>query len=172
MSDAQDPTPNSGGRPLKFKSVAELQHKIDEYFGECDAHIAERQVFKQKVNGDRHLATERYITDPLPDGVNGPAYALSTSRAVLMVYESGEYDEKATDFGEAGMRSSNAIKAAKDRVAANIEQRIMNGGTPAAAGVFRLKNNNGWKDRQEVDRATRDQQLPLIAGLALAKLGG
>lgn len=161
---------NLGGRPLKFKSVAELKQKIEQYFGECDSHVATRQVFKQKVDGSQYLATEQYITEPQPYTVNGLAYALNTSRAVLMDYESGMHDEKAEDFDETGERFSNAIKEAKARVAANIELRTMNGETPAAAGIFWLKNNNGWRDRQEVDHTTKDQPLPLLAGLAPAKL--
>lgn len=161
---------NLGGRPLKFKSVAELRQKIDEYFGECDSHVAERQVFKKKVDGSQYLATEQYITDPQPYTVNGLAVALNTSRDVIMDYESGKYDEKAEDFDENGDRYSNTIKEAKAKVAANIELRTMNGETPAAAGIFWLKNNNGWRDRQEVDHTTKDQPIPLLAGLAPAKL--
>ncbi|WMM74456.1 terminase small subunit [Rhodococcus pyridinivorans] len=161
---------NKGGRPLKFQSVAELQRKIDEYFGECDSHVATRQYFKKKADGTQYLAEEEYLTDQQPYTVNGLAYALDTSRDVLIDYESGKYDEKAEDFDGTGARFSNTIKRAKAKIAADVERRTMNGSTPAAAGIFWLKNNNGWKDRQEVDHTTKDQPIPLLAGLAPAEL--
>lgn len=42
--------------------------------------------------------------------------------------------------------------------------------TPAA--IFWLKNRqkDKWRDRQEVDHTTKDQPIPLLAGLAPAKL--
>ena len=51
-----------GGRPLKFKSVEELQIKIDAYFNECDE-------------------TGEFYT------MSGLAYALETDRALLCRYE-------------------------------------------------------------------------------------
>lgn len=51
-----------GGRPLKFKSVEELQIKIDAYFNECDE-------------------TGEFYT------VSGLAYALETDRITLIRYE-------------------------------------------------------------------------------------
>lgn len=51
-----------GGRPLKFKSVEELQVKIDAYFNECDE-------------------TGEFYT------MSGLAYALETDRALLCRYE-------------------------------------------------------------------------------------
>ena len=40
------PTGNPNGRPLAFKSVEELQSKIDEYFDFCDNRI--QQVYSKK----------------------------------------------------------------------------------------------------------------------------
>ena len=53
---------HAGGRPLKFKSVEELQVKIDAYFEECD-------------NTGR------------PYTMSGLAYSLETDRALLCRYE-------------------------------------------------------------------------------------
>lgn len=52
----------SGGRPLKYQSVEDMQKDIDEYFAECDE--------KQK-----------------PYTVSGLAYALGTNRQTLINYE-------------------------------------------------------------------------------------
>ena len=53
------------GRPLKFKSVEELQEKIDAYFVQCDK-------------------------DKEPYTITGLALALDTSRETLMNYEKKE----------------------------------------------------------------------------------
>lgn len=60
---------NKVGRPLKFKSVDELQHKIDEYFESC--HDDEDRIIR-------------------PYTITGLALALDTSRKVLLEYESKE----------------------------------------------------------------------------------
>lgn len=43
-------------------------------------------------------------------------------------------------------------------------------GAPATGAIFWLKNSAGWRDRQEIDHTTKDQPIPLLAGLAPAKL--
>lgn len=53
---------NKGGRPLKFKTVKELQEKIDAYFEDCDKN-------------DRPLT------------ITGLALALDTTRDILIAYE-------------------------------------------------------------------------------------
>lgn len=161
---------NKGGRPLKFQSVADLKRKIDAYFGDCEPHVATRQFFKKKADGGQYLAEEEYITDRQPFGVNGLAAALGTGRGVINDYGNGVYDGKEDDFDETGERFSDAIKAAKAKIAADVERRTMSGETPAAAGIFWLKNNDDWKDRQEIDHTTKDQPIPLLAGIAPAEL--
>lgn len=52
-------------------------------------------MFKQKVDGSQYLATEQYIAEPQPSTVNGLAYALNTSWAVLTDYDGDMHDEKA-----------------------------------------------------------------------------
>jgi len=66
-----------GGRPLKFKSVEELQRKIDEYFDYCDK------------NGK-------------PYTVTGLAVFLDTSRDILIAYE--ERDEFSNAIKKAKQR--------------------------------------------------------------------
>jgi hypothetical protein len=62
---------NKVGRPLKFKTVEELQSKIDAYFE----------------------------TTPKEEWtITGLAIALDTFRKVLIDYESGKYDEEDRDF--------------------------------------------------------------------------
>ncbi|WP_081314396.1 terminase small subunit [Rhodococcus pyridinivorans] len=158
-----------GGRPLKFQSVTELKRKIDAYFGECDPHVAMRQVFQRKADGGQYLVEEEYITDPVPYGVEGLARALDTNRETLNKYASGDYDGK-DDTDAGGDRFSDAVKRARQRINEDVERRMLMGLAPGASGIFWLKNNAGWKDRQEVDHTTKDQPIPLLAGLAPAEL--
>lgn len=173
MTDTSTATPeedkNKGGRPLKFESVKILKQKIEEYFGDCDSHEAEHSVVRKKSDGSQYIATEIYLTVRQPYTVNGLARALRTTRDTLLDYERGNYDEK-EEPDENGDRFSDAIKDAKARINEDVERRTMAGETPAAAGIFWLKNNDGWKDRQEIDHTSKDQPIPLLAGLAPATL--
>ncbi len=146
----------AGGRPLKFKSVKELQEKIDAYFADCDPH-PEQQVryeyFKKKQVitdskgkekeieiDDRsqrpHEVIEWGVSHQKHYTITGLANFLCTSRATLVNYE--ERDE-----------FFNTIKAAKDRVEEYWENLLI--GSNATGPIFNLKNNYGWKDQTQVD---------------------
>jgi hypothetical protein len=70
----------SGGRPLKFKTVAELQKKIDKFFKECD------------IKSD-------------PYTITGLALALDTTRETLMDYQ--EREEYSDAIKKAKLRCQN-----------------------------------------------------------------
>lgn len=106
-------TMNEGGRPCKFKSVEEMQKAIDEYFNYCDENKK-------------------------PYTVSGLAYALDTSRKVLL-----EYQEK-DEF-------SNTIKKAKARIERFNEELLYSKDVPTVGVIFNLKNNYDWKDKQEIE---------------------
>lgn len=138
---ANHKTNNPDGRPPKYKSVEELQNAIDEYFAYCDARII--QVFSKKI-GD---VIE--VNEPEPYTMAGLAYALGLSRQGLM-----EYKNKNKLF-------SDAIKKARDKVHKDVERRLMEGNSTGA--IFNLKNNFGWKDRQEVEQTINLPQ-PILGG--------
>lgn len=113
------------GRPLKFKTVEELDQKIDEYFSNCDQ-------------------TERPYT------ITGLALALDTSRETLLNYEArDEYFD--------------TIKRAKLRCQNWVEDNMLINKANSTAAIFNLKNNYGWKDRQEIDQRI-DLVKPLLGG--------
>ncbi|WP_336874392.1 terminase small subunit [Rhodococcus qingshengii] len=161
---------NKGGRPLKFTTVSELKLRINEYFDRCDPHTEMRRVIDGHGKEGNALWVDREVLTPgVPYTITGLARALKTSRETLLDYESGKYDDKADDIDAAGDKFSDTIKDAKLRVQQNAEEFLMSG-APATGAIFWLKNNAGWKDRQEVDHTTKDQPIPLLAGIAPATL--
>ena len=116
------------GRPLKFKSVEELQDKIDEYFRWCDARK------KKFVTKDGQVID---VPDPRPYTITGLALWLKTTRDLLLDYE--ERDE-----------FSDTIRMAKLRCQNFAEESLW---TPKIASgvIFNLTNNYGWKNQSNVN---------------------
>ena len=100
----------AGGRPLKYKTVAELQQAIDAYFKDM------KTVLYTNAEGVP-------IYEPLT--ITGLALALDTTRQTLM-----EYQERDAFV--------DTIKKAKTRIENYAEKRIF-GNAPTGA-IFALKN--------------------------------
>lgn len=151
-SEQPEPPRRKVGRPLKFATVQALQQKIAEYFGSREPHKAKRSVWVEKSNpGEGYWAEQDYITDQLPITITGLAYALETSRKVLLDYESGMHDNPdLTD--DITAQFSNTVTRAKLRCEAYAEDHLFMGKTPAGA-VFSLKNNYSWVDKSEVEHS-------------------
>ncbi|MBU6501160.1 MAG: hypothetical protein KGJ89_05325 [Patescibacteria group bacterium] len=120
---------HAGGRPVKYKTVEELQKAIDEYFAFCDA--------RTKKIWDDDKQKEIMVSYPAPYTMHGLARAMGIDRDTLI-----NYSHKEEFFG--------AIKAARQKVAEDVETRLMDGKAQAGA-IFNLKNNFGWKDEQKHD---------------------
>jgi hypothetical protein len=115
---------NKGGRPLKFKSVEELQGKIDKYFKSCYKTI--------KATND----CEAYEVNVRPLTITGLAVALDCDRETLLNYE-----HKEEYFG--------TIRKAKLIIQNFAEESLWQ--PKIASGImFNLKNNYGWVDKQEI----------------------
>ena len=88
---------------------------------------------------------EEYFTecddDKRPYTVTGLALALGMSRRGLLDY--------CTRVDENGEPFLHSIKNAKDRCEAKIEEGLLSGKYNATGAIFNLKNNYGWKDKQE-----------------------
>lgn len=114
------------GRPPAFNSPEEMQEKIDAYFAKCDARVSTRfDKDGEPIN----------TLNPEPYTMSGLALALGVDRETIL-----NYAEKDEYFG--------TIKAARAKVAADVERRLME--TPNQTGaIFNLKNNFGWVDRTE-----------------------
>lgn len=143
------PVTNKRGRPLKFKSVLELQVKINAYFAECDPHTVEVTEWLQardasgQLKKDKHglnylvQVTHMITTKQQPYTITGLAMALGTSRHILIDYEGK------TDF-------LHTINDAKLKCQHYAEEYLYTGKNTVGA-IFNLKNNYGWKDQIQQD---------------------
>lgn len=142
---------HAGGRPLKFKTVEELQQKIDDYFNNCDPHpedvtewVDAREQdgkLKKDENGLNYLVevSHKIMTKQIPYTITGLALALDTTRRTLL-----DYEEMSDEF-------SHTIKAAKARCEFFAENMLF---TPSPTGtIFSLKNNYEWKDKTEQENS-------------------
>jgi len=113
----------TSGQPLKFKSVNELQTKIEAYFNSC---------YKTCID-DTGLEYKENIR---PLTMSGLAVALDTTRQTLINYANKE-EYFAT------------IKNARSIVEAYAEENLFSARNPAGT-IFSLKNNYSWIDKQEI----------------------
>ena len=86
-----------------------------------------------------------------PPTITGLAIALGTTRNTLVDYE--EKDE-----------FLRTIKEAKSRCEQWVEQNALMGKANPTFSIFNLKNNYGWKDKQETDITTngKDVNMPIL----------
>lgn len=127
---------NNGGHPLKYKSVEEMQELIDAYFDSCFEEAWKKNdddSWEPILNKDGNIVKHQVR----PFSVTGLACALGTTRDVLIDYQNRK------EF-------ANAIKMAKQRIEAYAEESLYMLKNPAGV-IFSLKNNYGWKDKQEID---------------------
>lgn len=124
-------TKHPGGRPLAFKTVKALQDAIDEYFEYCDNRT--RSVFV------KDLGDNIEVSDPAPYTLSGLAYALGIDRKTLYNYS------KSDQFFP-------TVKRARERVEAQLDERVNDKNTFTPGIIFNLKNNFGWVDKTEVDQ--------------------
>ena len=86
----------ASGRPLKFKTVEELQAKINAYFKKCDSRKA-TIVLKNGMKAK--------VPNPRPYTVTGLAIALGTNRQTLINYQ--EKDEFFDAIAQAKLKCEN-----------------------------------------------------------------
>lgn len=121
------------GRPPKYKTVAEMQERIDQYFRDCDGYpITDRDG---STVYDKHGNPAMRST---PYTITGLSLALGfTSRHALLGYEAKD------EF-------AHTIARAKARVEAFAEGKLFESGI-ANGAKFALGNNfYNWADKQEV----------------------
>lgn len=130
------------GRPPRYKSVEELQAKIDAYFTDCKG--------KPLLDEDGNAVTDKYgepvIVDAHPPTVTGLALALGfTGRQALLNYQ-------------AKKQFVDTITRAKSRCEEYAESRLFDR-DGARGAQFSLEHNFRWKsddsDKETIDRAAQ-----------------
>lgn len=122
------------GRPPKYKTVEEMQTKIDAYFTSCEG--------TPLLDDEGKAVTDKYgepvIVGAHPPTVTGLALALGfTGRQALLNYQ-------------AKPKFVDTITRAKARCEAYAEERLFDrNGTTGAQ--FSLKCNFGWNDKSPAD---------------------
>lgn len=159
MTEQDKPTTSSTtkhtrGRPKLFKSVDDITDKIDAYFSYCDNRI--QQVYSAKADGVIE------VMNAAPYTLSGLAYALGVDRKTLYNYS------KDQDFFP-------TIKRARDRVEADIDERMSDKQTFTPGLIFNAKNNFGWVDQTkvehsgEINRNATEEELDAIIERARSK---
>ena len=125
------------GRPLRYKTVAELEAAIDAYFEQCKGHPLE-------VDGEP--VYDKYgqpvIVDVHPPTVTGLALHLGfTSRKALLDYQ--------------GRKAfCNTITRAKARVEAYTEERLFDRDGVNGAKFSLVNNFSGWSSNPAPETST------------------
>ena len=126
--------PHPGGRPMKIKTVEEMQRRIDDYF--------ERAKGRLLYDKDGHPVADKdgyaVFTGGYPPTVTGLALHLGlSSRMALLHYQGRE-------------QFSYTITRAKSRIERYAEERLYDKGATYGA-QFTLMNNFGWNVRSRND---------------------
>ena len=135
---------HAGGRPPLFKTVKEIEIKIEDYFNYCDNRI--KTIYSDKTGDDIQ------ISDPEPYTMSGLAYYLGMDRQTLLNYNNKE-------------QFFDTIKKAKSRVEMNLDARMNDKSTFTPGQIFNAKNNFGWKDQSEHDIRVQEVK-PLLANVS------
>ena len=130
------------GRPKLYTSVDEVASIIEEYFLYCDNRI--QHIYSAKADGVIE------VINPAPYTMSGLALALDMDRKSLLNYSKQE------DFFP-------TIKKAREKVEADIEERMNDKQTFTPGLIFNAKNNFGWVDAQRVD-ARVETVIPILGG--------
>lgn len=136
------------GKKLKYKTVEELQAKIDEYFNACKGEVL--------TDADGNALTDKYgrpiMVNAVPPTITGLALALGfRSRQALLNYQHrAEFED--------------AVTVAKLRVEAYVESRLFDRDGVRGA-EFNLKNNfSGWRDNPGEDNEEILKKLDRVIG--------
>ena len=98
---------HAGGRPRKFKTVAEMSDAIDAYFLKCDDRMVDMVTKKGDVVS---------VNKPMPYAMSGLSFELGIARRTLV-----DYKDRCDEFGDEFLPT---ILRARARVERNLESRM------------------------------------------------
>lgn len=127
---------NKGGRPLKFTDPVALENKIQEYY-------------KWAKENNKHIT------------ITGLAWYLDTNRLTLLNYQDKDSElYKHIEDDKVKKQLINTIKRAKARIEMEYEETLYNKNS-SVGGIFVLKNNYGYVDKQEVVNENKNIEVKL-----------
>lgn len=126
------------GRPPKYKTVEEMQEKIDKYFNSCYKPITRIVDGKCITVKDSEGNTIKEQFKPFT--VTGLADALDVSRQSLL-----NYSEKEEFF--------DTITRAKRKCEVYAEEQLFDKNGVNGAKFSLANNFEGWKDKQEIEHS-------------------
>jgi DNA-binding XRE family transcriptional regulator len=123
-------------RLRKYWDLEEFENKIDEYFINCDKAV--RDIYDKKGS---------YVkTIYKPYTVTGLCVHLDICRQTLSEMEKED-------------KYSDTIKRAKVKIEAWQVEHSMNRDIDNTTTIFSLKNNFGWKDKQEIESINKNENI-------------
>lgn len=136
-------------RPLKYKTVQELQSVIDDYFKACEGEVLKDEDGQPIFN----KFGQPVIINQKPPTVTGLALALGfTSRQALLNYQ-------------AKKQFVDTVTRAKSFCEAYAESRLFDR-DGAMGAKFSLANNfKGWSEKTQSEESTSGQLENLLKGL-------
>lgn len=123
------------GRPLKFRTPEELEEKIEGYF-------------KWAEENKKHIT------------VTGLAWYLDTNRQTLINYQDENCELFKTVEDSVKRAFFDAIKRAKARIEMEYEESLYHKES-VVGGIFTLKNNYGYVDKQEIEQTNKTIEVTL-----------
>jgi hypothetical protein len=112
---------SKAGQPMAFKTVKELEERVDSFFTSDDAFLIN---YKEGVEERTFAPT-----------ISGLALHLGVDRRTIVNYSNKE-------------EYFPTIKKARARIEAHLEKKLF--GNNVTGLIFNLKNNFDWKDKSEV----------------------
>jgi len=138
----------NSGKPKKWETPQELQKDIDAYFEWCDNNPI-KITYPSQI--DKKTGKPLVYNEKRPYTIEGLCEVLECERATLINYEKREGYE---DY-------FYTIKKAKMKIQRDKVERGITGTGTASVIIFDLKNNHGYKDKQEVD-TTINTNKPIL----------
>lgn len=130
-------------RPLKYKTVDELQAAIDAYFEDCRGH----PLLDDCGNAVLDKYGNPVIMEARPPTVTGLAYALGfTSRKALLDYQGRK-------------QFCNTITRAKLYIESYTEQRLFDRDGVNGAKFSLINNFSGWSDKPAAPDANEEVRI-------------
>ena len=181
---------NKGGRPLKFKTVEELEQRIEQYFASLYDYardmwgnrLKDKEYVKPADGSDDNNPYAGWVMKKVKVAtITGLAVYLDTSRDVLIDYERGKYDEVDEDgnkielsdieqlFNEQVNTFSNTISRAKAMILEDTEQQLYKSGASTGA-IFSLRVNYKWQDKTVTEFSNPDGSLNPFGKLTVEEL--